>query len=60
MDALHVAPDLRGLVWGLVLSGTGLLFEWLRRITTQSVSENKMDAAIADAKAALPPGTLQP
>lgn len=47
MDALHVAQDMRALVWGLFVSATGGLFEWLRRVTTQSLTDNKADSVVA-------------
>src|ERR1700692_2032720 len=41
--------------WPLVVIGTGVLFEYLRHITTQSLSDNKADSVVADAKAEAPP-----
>lgn len=67
MDALHVAQDLRTLVWGAIVMGIGGLFKWLRSITTQSLDENKADAEVAAVAAdagipspPAPPTNLQP
>lgn len=67
MDVLHVAQDMRGLAWGLLVSATGALFEWLRHLTTQSLADNKADSVVASVAAdagipspPAPPERLQP
>ncbi len=54
MDVLHVAQDFRALVWGLFISATGVIFEWLRRVTTKSLDDKATEAQVQES-AATPP-----
>lgn len=67
LDAVHVPPDMRPLALAAFIGGTGELFVYLRKITTQSLADNKVDSVIAaDAAQAgipsppAPDGRMQP
>lgn len=45
-DLTPITEKVPNWVWPLVAIGSGLLFEWLRRITTQSLDDNKADAEV--------------
>lgn len=47
-DLSPITAHVPNWIWPLLVIGTGMLFEWLRRITTQSLADNKEDAILVE------------